>query len=520
MKLFTSFFLAGIFLVPLFSPAQMAFQKNFDVANDDEFLCGISTLDGGYLACGYSSGSPYGGLAVKMDNSGAVQWSRTVGGVKISHALQTNWGAYYLGGGNVVSSNYQFYLTKIDANGMILWSKCYGKNAEPDELHSLARTPDGGLIMSGYADTINGAGFKPIAYVIKVDSNGVLQWSKYIGGTQGEEFFAAKPVSTGGYLCAGYTASYASGVGTEAYLVRLDNNGNILWAKSFGQNQRFDRIYDFQEYPGVGFYFSGEGLYNATIDNIFLAKTDTSGNFRWQKNYEEYDGAWTLLKTQDNNLLIGGYYINQSLGLYNDSYLIKTDTSGNISWSKEYGAPGVDDKLFTVAECADAGFFIAGSNYGASNGRSSWCVKTNSLGQSGCRDSVVTIPVTTIPIVTYTGGNANAEYYSTNLGIPGQLTANMAATVYCSGPTGEDGFNVQGSEFNVFPNPANDVVNIFAGENSEITIVDMQGRVVMRKNIPAGKNEIDIAEFSEGIYFLIMRNGNKMEEEKLLIVSK
>jgi hypothetical protein len=502
--------------------SQTTFQRSLDLGQDDEFLCGINTSDGGYLACG-SSTVPFGGTAVKLNSNGAVTWAKTVGGTKISDAVQTSWGGYYLAGVNTVSSNLNFYLCKLDGNGTLLWSHTYGKTSEADELHSMVRTPDGGVIMSGYGDTINGAGFRPIAYVVKTDSNGTVQWEKYIGGgTGGEEFYMAKPVSNGGYLCAGYTGSYGSSVGTESYVVRLDANGNIIRTNVFGHNNRFDRIYDFVEFPGNSFYFTGDAAYTSTTDNLFLAKTDTSGNFLWQKNYEEYHGGLSLVKTSDNNLLIGGYYISQALGLYNDSYLFKTDTSGTISWAREIGAAGVDDKMYNVIETPDAGFFMTGSNYGATAGRGSWFVKTDANGSSGCRDSAVTIPVTLLPIASTTGGNAAPAYYGSSF-VVGQLTANYTPITFCSGPTDVPQFQISGYGFLVFPNPVRDELKIVADENSEVSIVDMEGRVVLQKKISAGENMIDVSGLAEGVYEIVKvkvnvkRDENGVEVRKLVI---
>lgn len=482
--------------------SQTAFQKTLDLNQDDELLCGMPTADGGYIAGGYSSGTPYGGLAVKLNSAGSVQWSKTVGGVKIAQVVQNSWGGYYMAGSNTVSTNTNFYLTKLDGSGNVLWSKTFGKTAEPDELRSLALCPDGGLLMSGYADTLNGVGFKPIAYVIKTDSNGIVQWSRYIGGTNGEEFFAAKPVSSGGYLCCGYTGSYGSQVGTEAYAVRLDNSGNILWTSVFGHNNRFDRIYDFVEDPGIGFYVTGQGLYSSTTDNLFMAKLDLSGNVIWHSFYEEFNGAWSIVKTQDNNLVVGGYYINQTLGLYNDSYLIKADTSGNLIWSLQLGESGIDDKLWQVRETPDAGFFITGSTSGTGSGRASWYMKTNAAGQSGCRDSVVTVPAHILAIASTNGGNAAPVYFGTSA-TASQINATMSPVVLCSGPTSSE-MLLTANEISIYPNPANDfcIVEMKSTENYSLRIFNSTGELIREEQMLNGKTEISLNAFPQGIYLV------------------
>lgn len=500
--------------------AQTGFQKTLDLNQDDELLCGIPASDGGYIAGGYSSGSPYGGLAVKLDASGGVQWAKTVGGVKISQVVENPAGGYYMAGVNTVSTNMNFYLTKLDVNGTVLWSKTFGKATEPDELRSLALCPDGGLLLAGYADTMNGAGFRPVAFVVKTDSNGVLQWARHIGGGNGEEFYAAKPVSTGGYLCCGYTGSYGSPVGTESYVVLLDNSGNIVWTKVFGHNNRFDRIYDFVEVPGEGFYVTGQGLYSSTTDNLFIAKLDLSGNVIWHSFYEEFNGAWSIVYTQDHHLVVGGYYISQALGLYNDSYLIKTDTSGSISWSLQLGAGGIDDKLWQLRETPDAGFFITGSTSGVGNGRASWYMKTDSAGHSGCRDSAVTVPANVLAIASTTGGNS-AAFYTNSSVTASQVTANMTAAVFCSGPTSAEELQADANGTFIYPNPATEFFIIgkkgsSSKEKYTVRLVDIAGQAVHFQNA-SPENKISLDGIASGIYFVEITDGNTKRVEKLIV---
>jgi len=69
--------------------AQNAYQETFDLNADDEFLAVASTSYGGSVSGGYSTGVPYGGLVVKLDALGNVQWSKTVGGTRITPFFQS-----------------------------------------------------------------------------------------------------------------------------------------------------------------------------------------------------------------------------------------------------------------------------------------------------------------------------------------------------------------------------------------------------------------------------------------------
>lgn len=57
--------------------------------------------------------------------------------------------------------------------------------------------------------------------------------------------------------------------------------------------------------------------------------------------------------------------------------------------------------------------------------------------------------------------------------------------------------------FSVYPNPANDMINIELKDIGKIEIIDLEGNVIYKKDIlKAGVNEIDISQFSSGTYII------------------
>lgn len=498
-----SFFIATL-LLSLGAHAQpFTFSKTFDGSADDEYTSSFPTSDGNYLATGYTWGSPYGGLATKLNPAGVVIWSKTVGGTRILRSAETSSGLFFLGGENVVSSNSNFYLAKISGNGTVLWAKTFGKSAEPDQFRDMRLTSDGGCIMVGCADTAAGAGFTPIAYIIKVDSSGNLQWSKYIGGGQGEEFYVAKELSGGGYLACGYTHSYGSQVGNENYLVRFDAGGNVLWKQVFGHAQRFDYIADFVEAPG-GFLVTGNCAYGSNTDNAFLAKVDAAGNELWFKTYNMGAGSSTLLRLSDNNLLIAGYNTDQTLGIYNDSYLVKTDTSGNLIWARKYGVSGEDDRLLSARETSDGGFLLSGSVYSSFQLRAAWIAKTDAAGVSGCRDSSFTPTVGTLPLAATNGGNEVSVFFGNN-SASAQLVVNLSGAAYCANTTTGIDPLTDASGILLYPNPASGILMLERTDDAllAIRVYDVYGRCVL--NVPASREktiQFSLEDFPAGVYLI------------------
>jgi hypothetical protein len=508
---------AGLFL-HLSVVAQNTFQKTFDLAQDDEFLACIQTADGGFLSAGYNQGSPFGGIVVKTWNDGTVQWSKSCGGTRITDVVQTASGMYYVAGEINVSSNTNFYLAKLNGTGNLVWARSYGKSAEPDALYSMALCPDGGVILSGSADSTAGSGFLPMGYIVKVDSSGNHEWSRYMSGGNGEIFYVTKPVSSGGYLSCGYTGSFGSPVGTEAYAVRWDANGNVQWTTVFGHNNRFDRIYDFVEKPNGGFFVTGKGLYTSTNDNLFLASLDNAGQVVWHHNYDMYGDVQRLLLLQDGNLAMVGYNIDLNLSIYNQSYFIKTDTTGTVMWARQYGtyAGLIDDKISGAMQTSDGGFILSGSTYGTGSMRTSWLIRTDSGGVSGCRDSALTVVRTDLTIAQTNGGTmSSASFNSTSSAI--QMNANFTQQYFCGGPTSADG-SVEQEEVSVYPVPTHGILNIELNpENYEvITLYDATGRKSLQIPVTTRLMVIDLTGLASGSYMLVL-HGTEISSRTIVI---
>jgi hypothetical protein len=96
---------------------------------------------------------------------------------------------------------------------------------------SLIQTSDGGYAIAGATESF-GAGEWDV-YVVKLDANGNLQWTKTIGGPDREEGVSLIQTSDGGYAIAGSHQSFGAGE-DDVYVVKLDANGNLQWTKTIG----------------------------------------------------------------------------------------------------------------------------------------------------------------------------------------------------------------------------------------------------------------------------------------------
>jgi len=203
----------------------------------------IQTSDGGYAIAGSYSffgykdevDEVYAGdvYLVKLDANGNLQWTKTIGGEKTDRGfslIQTSDGGYAIAGKteSFGAGDRDVYVVKLDAKGNLQWTKTIGGPA--DEVgFSLIQTSDGGYAIAGKTESF-GAGGADV-YVVKLDANGNLQWTKTIGGPKDDGGSSLIQTSDGGYAIAGETYSFGAG-GRDVYVVKLDKNGDACCAVS------------------------------------------------------------------------------------------------------------------------------------------------------------------------------------------------------------------------------------------------------------------------------------------------
>jgi hypothetical protein len=118
---------------------------------------------------------------------------------------------------------YDFFLIKTDANGDITWAKTYG-GTNNDRAYSVQQTSDGGYIVAGYTWSFS-MGYYDI-FLIKTDANGNVIWAKTYGEIDWDKAYSVHHTSDGGYIVAGSTESFGAG-GRDIFLIKTDANGNI-----------------------------------------------------------------------------------------------------------------------------------------------------------------------------------------------------------------------------------------------------------------------------------------------------
>ncbi|TKJ39761.1 hypothetical protein CEE37_10815 [candidate division LCP-89 bacterium B3_LCP] len=349
---------------------------------DDRGYSVQQTNDGGFIIAGesdsYSSGwFHYDVYLIKTDESGNELWNQTFGGDRDDcgySVQQTSDDGYIIVGYNGYTGAWDpdVYLIKTDSSGYEEWNQTFG-GAFDDRGYSVQETSDGGYIVVGFTDV----GDYDV-YLIKIDASGVEQWNRPIGGSDDDRGYSVQQTSDSGYIIAGYTMSYGAGE-KDVYLVKTDASGSQQWSQVFGGSDD-DYGKSVQQASDGGYIIAGyTSSYGAGGSDVYLVKTDEFGIEQWSQTFGGLDSdmGHSVRQTSDGGYIIAGS--TYSFGAaYMNIYLIKTDYSGNQQWSQALGGQ-FNDYGECVQQTSNGGYIIAGrtESYGA-GGTDVWLIHLDS----------------------------------------------------------------------------------------------------------------------------------------------
>jgi hypothetical protein len=428
------------------------------------------------------------GLIFPIYLSGQITFERIYGGALDDEGYsvqQTLDGGYIISGytESFGPGQRSVYLIKTDALGDTLWTKTYG-GPYYDYGYFVQQTPDNGYIIVGATQYVQGGQFD--VYLIKTDADGNMLWSRtYDGPDPGHndagEFL--QPTSDGGYIISGGTERLDGYY--DYYLIKTDGNGDIIWTKTYGAADVSETGREVQITSDGGYIVVGDSM-GLTNHQVYLVKTDSLGNLLWTRSYggSGFDWGHSVKETPD-----GGYIIAGTFNMY-DAWLIKTDPLGDTLWTRRYGSSGYPmDCARSVQLTADGGYILAG-----------W---TNSFG-AGSFDIylVETAPWgDTLWTRTYGGTSSDLGQWLQPTSDGGYIIVGYTESFGAGGrdvyliKTDSSG-NVVGIEENarhstpdalrslqIYPNPSNGVVRIAcsvgrSAKDEELKIYDATGKLV------------------------------------------
>ncbi len=305
----------------------------------------------------------------KDDDISVLSWEKTFGdlGEAAGYSVQQT-----LDGGYIVAGakGGSVYLIKTDSKGNALWDRTFKRASMYGDIgYSVQQTSDGGYIIVGGGDRVSS-----VINLIKVDSNGNVEWEKTFGDAYAVNVgYSGKQTSDGGYIIAGETSPFYK-IPSDGYLIKTDSNGNIKWEKTFGdlnlnlyQGASRDVGYSVQQTLDSGYIVAG-----AKGGSVYLIKTGTDGNTEWEKTFGGTDIndaiGYSVQQTSDGGYIIAGETYSYERA-NNDMYLIKTNSYGNTEWEKTFIGEGLAYGR-SVNITSDGGYIVVGVTWSNLNGSS------------------------------------------------------------------------------------------------------------------------------------------------------
>ena len=315
-------------------------------------------------------------ISTTLTVHGQITFQKTYGGADFDFGMsvqQTTDGGYILFGqtSSFGSGEQDMYLVKTDDQGNEQWYQTYG-GTDFEFGISAQQTTDGGYILCG---AYSGLGNDSLA-LIKTDPSGNEVWNKrYSGSIDRDVGQFVQQTSDGGFIAVGFTGT---GFAENIYMVKTDINGNEQWSKVHNSTGREFAVGVRQTSDG-GYAMIGETNSKGYGEkDMYLVKTNSTGDTTWTKTYGTLSDeiGRSLYITSDNGFILLGY--EDSTG--GNLFLVKTDAFGNEQWSNYYGGTGWD-MGHSVQQTSDGGYILAGRKENTGNGTNDmYCIKTDNVG--------------------------------------------------------------------------------------------------------------------------------------------
>ena len=348
---------SDVFVGEMDNTGNWIWKKSYGGTSNDFLNSIIDANDGGYiLLChtysddgdvvGFHDGQGGDKWLIHINQIGDILWSKCIGGTYgessfgqiisvanksyaiISGSASTDGDVSGIPSHNPINYPYSYdiWLIKIDNYGNRIWDKCFGTTYE-DWGVDIINTTDNGFYIQGNMGTSNfdGTGGHGMydGWFAKIDSLGNLIWSNIFGGKDQDYFSSFSIDHDNNIVLAGYTYSndeYILGNhgGVDAWIIKIDANGNVLWQKCLGGSGD-DSVFDIEidketNYLICGSSTSADGdvSFNHGWDDGWVISLSKDGDLKWQKSFggSQTDIFSFIKSVSENYLLAAGFTIS------------------------------------------------------------------------------------------------------------------------------------------------------------------------------------------------------------------
>lgn len=439
-------------------------------------------------------------------------------------AIQTYDKGYAIAGAtsSFGNGNTDAYLLKVDSLGVIQFHKMYG-GVNIDQAYCIKQTADSGLIMAGYTNSFGNGGYD--IYINKTDAFGNVSWSKTYGGTNWDFAYSIQQTTDGGYIIAGGTSSYGNG-NEDMYLVKINATGDTSWTKTYGGIED-DEARSVKQTKDGGYILTGfTKSVGDIMGDIYTVKTNSSGDTLWTYTFKgaKEDFSFDIIESIYGKYIIAGKTKSNNTGDF-DGVTIELSLSGKFI-TIDYWGGSKEDGIQSITQSPSGRIAVAGytASYGL-GGTDFLLYLINPFGSGtygkGDMEKAFSINKTSdggyIMCGTSNSFSPFDHIYLVKTDSNGVSSGNIINVI-----TNIKAYSKDRSNYTVYPNPTKDkiTVNTINGiKIKTITIKDILGKTLPIPLITFNpdKIEVDCSSLKNGMYFINIVNNNRIDIQPIII---
>lgn len=442
-----------------------------------------------------------------------VKYFLDIGGTK-NHFILNNDASLTLYGNYAFNKN----LSKLDTSLNIIFTKKYALVNGPfwgNDRNIIDSVYENGYIISGSKhDT---------TLIARIDSVGNVIWGKYFSSIQGGVQDIIQIQDRGFVIAVNLKNEGAS-------LIKTDVDGNVLWAKSYFRPRGY--IHNVLENTDGTILITGnlDSLYSFqnNSSSLFFVKLNQTGNVLWAKTFGDTVNMIRNYASDTKHTQDGGYITLTTLTIpthLDDLLLIKTEANGDTLWVRAHGSTQSWDIGQSVEQLGDKGYILSGvtNNNIPLEGSYLYIVRTDSLGHTDslCEEYSIPLAINNIS-VNDSDITVTSVSFSISISTPDTSTEDYPTIAY-------DGCHLDGitellaenKEPLIYPNPTEGQFTIEiktnTPEKSDVEIYNITGEKVFSLCTEKSDVNIDLTGYPSGLYFVRIINKQFSKSGKIIL---
>jgi len=465
---------------------------------------------------------------VKNNSQGDVLWAISFGGTSLDFSNKVTSD----GSGNIIITGAfrsesiifgdytltnngmeAFFIAKISPEGNVLWASsafnennCWGTSVDTDNDGNIIVTGSfsGASVVFGGTTLVNAYQFATDFFLVKYNDAGDVLWAQSFGDHTYDNSSGIYADNNGNINLTGTflsntitfgTTTLTNSGGRDYFLVQFNPSGGINWVRhatgdgdEMGSDVATDNagnIFVSGTYTGTSVTFDTHTLPGNGYMNLFILKYNSGGDLAWvQSATGKYnDGAYGVTATDDGGVLVAGdfesdtlffgnYSLINTLVEYGDIFVTKLNSEGLVSWAISAGGDESDWGK-DVTTSGSGNIYVTGSFYSPE------------------------IFFGDIKIV-----NTSNNYYDLYI-----------AKISSSTGISDNYFQ---STYDIYPNPANDIITINTPAPVNVEITSIAGQCVLKTEVTADNATIDISNLTPGVYLVRIKTDEDIWVKKVI----